>query len=346
MKKIYALFICTILMIAVATAAVIEMPVQPAIAHMGVQILGGGVPDDAGPDPNEVIRYIDTAVSGGAGDGKTWEDAYASCTAWEAAEQTDLVTAGKWHHVYATGGEDSADCTIDDWTTGASNYILFEAASGDEAVKTGIDTDNYYLSGLVSLKADHLRMEGIQLSRTTGPGFYIRSIFSGSDIRIQNCYIKSAANSNAGIDMQDEHANLSVFNTIIVGFYDGILNNAGDMTIYQCVINSYSDGIELNDTATATVKNSAVFDNSDDFDIAGTATLTADYVASDDGDGTNSVAPSGADWSNEFTTPASNFTVSNSGNLYQGGVALGAGLSVDIDGDSWSSPPTIGADEY
>jgi len=44
MKKIYALFICLILMIAVATAAVIEMPVAPAIAHMGLPVIGGGVP--------------------------------------------------------------------------------------------------------------------------------------------------------------------------------------------------------------------------------------------------------------------------------------------------------------
>jgi len=48
MKKLYALFFCSILMIAVATAAVIEMPVAPAIAHMGLPVIGGNVPAPAG----------------------------------------------------------------------------------------------------------------------------------------------------------------------------------------------------------------------------------------------------------------------------------------------------------
>jgi len=50
MKKVYALFFCSILMIAVATAAVIEMPVAPAIAHMGTMIIGGGVPEEPAGD--------------------------------------------------------------------------------------------------------------------------------------------------------------------------------------------------------------------------------------------------------------------------------------------------------
>jgi hypothetical protein len=109
-------------------------------------------------------------------------------------------------------------------------------------------------------------------------------------------------------------------------------------------------GIYVRDES-ATIKNSAIFNTGDDINHVGTGSNTVDYCASDDGDGTNSVSPSGSDWSNEFSDPANgDFTLLNTGNLYDAGVGPGTDSDVpsaDIDGDSRSgSTCDIGADEY
>ena len=78
--------------------------------------------------------------------------------------------------------------------------------------------------------------------------------------------------------------------------------------------------------------------------------MTIDACASDDGDGTNPVAPSGSDWTNEFVDPANgDFTLLNSGNLYHGGsTAPDSSLyTTDIEGDAYNvAAYSIGVDEY
>jgi hypothetical protein len=108
-------------------------------------------------------------------------------------------------------------------------------------------------------------------------------------------------------------------------------------------------GINLNN-GSAVLKNCAVFGNAgSDFDESASATI--DYCASNDGTGTNAVAPSGSDWANEFADPANgDLTLLSTGNLYQAGVGPGADSDVpvtDIEGDSRSGVSCdIGADEY
>ena len=64
-----------------------------------------------------ITRYVNTASAGG--DGTTNAEsgataAYASLNAWEAAEATDLVTAGDSHIVYcSTGSGPAPDTTAD-----------------------------------------------------------------------------------------------------------------------------------------------------------------------------------------------------------------------------------------
>ena len=74
----------------------------------------------------QVIRYVDPDAAGAA-NGTSWADAYTSLSAWEAAEQTDLVSAGNYHTVYcrSSGGtDDTTPFAINSWTTGSSNYIV------------------------------------------------------------------------------------------------------------------------------------------------------------------------------------------------------------------------------
>jgi hypothetical protein len=109
----------------------------------------------------------------------------------------------------------------------------------------------------------------------------------------------------------------------------------------------------FSDVQSLVIKNSAIFNCDDDYIENGgaPASVTFDYCATDDGEGTNSVSPSGGSWTNEFSDPGNgDFTLLNTGNLYGAGVGPGTDASVpaaDIDGDSRSgSTCDIGVDEY
>jgi hypothetical protein len=312
-------------------------------------------------DMAEVVRYVDPDATGAA-DGTSWTDAYTSLDAWEAAEQTDLVTAGDWHHVYvraSAGTIDSSELDLNGWTTGSSNYILIEAASGDEALKTGWDDTRYRLEigGFeevdISSGTDHVRFQGIQFQLNTGSSnryLFNMTAGDGADIRFDSCRFRSIGAGTGGEAIRCAFSSgatreIIIQNSIFTGFTGPALNlsSTWNVSIYQTVIYDCGTGIGQTSSGSNVATNCAVFNCTDDFN----ATITIDHCASDDGDGTNAVAPSGSDWANEFPDYATgDFTLGNTGNLFQGGTTITGGPSTDIDGDSWGATPSIGADEY
>lgn len=310
----------------------------------------------------EVVRYVDPDATG-AGDGTSWTDAYTSLSAWDIAEGTDLVTDGDWHHVYvraSSGTLDSTYVTISSgWTTGASNYILIEAASSDYAVKTGIDTSRYRLKGTSNnslyIAVDYCRIKGLQIlgPESNFAAIRITGQSASNDIRIIDCYLDDPnENSGYGITADDSNVNLTVENTIADGWNRGF-TVTGTTTFYNCV----SRGRDGSDTyggfrdtgGTTECVNCASFNNASGYDFRDIDTVT--NCASDDETGTNAVGPSGSVWDNEFNDPANgDYTLLNTGNLYDAGVGPGTDSDVpstDIDGDSRSgSTCDIGVDEY
>jgi len=310
-----------------------------------------------------ITRYIDPDVVGGLGNGTSWANAYSSMNAWEAAEQTDLVSDTNIHIVYcraSSGTADATSTTINGWTTGASNYILIEAADGDQAVKTGIDANRYRLAvtdgTCLFIYEDYVRINKLQIqplfsATSTYYGTDIANQTTNNDIRISNCYYDANGGTRYGIRIWDADANLKIWNTIFTvgnrGFLVGL--SGADVEMYNSIVyGSAADGVEYQAGTTGVLKNNAIFNNNDDIDNAGTVTI--DYVASDDGDGTNAVAASGGNWANEYNNVAGgDYTLLNGGNCYQGGADNpSSGLyTTDMEGDSYNGGAySIGVDEY
>lgn len=290
--------------------------------------------------------YVDTDVSGGDSSGSSLANAYASMSAAVAAvpnPMTDDYTV----LCHATAG--SADTAIVETDIDPSSYTLtLKASDDDRAVKTGIDASKYRLAPAsgngITIMMESIVIDGLQIVMTGESA--IRDNYrvgAGSDIRITNCYLDGPPTdqNGRGMNLTDAQSNVTVQNTIVRNFDYGVYVGSAVVELHQCVI----EGSTYAGVFGGTSYNCAVFNCVNDFDTA-----TADYCATDDGNETgvtNSVAPSGSDWTNEFSDPANgDFTLLNTGNLYQGGTTITGGPSTDIEGDSWGATPSIGADEY
>jgi hypothetical protein len=128
--------------------------------------------------PTQVVRYVNTASGGG--DGTTNGEsggtaAYASLSAWEAGEDTDLAAASQNHTVYCSVGSGSAAdgtaVTMAGWTTTAQCNVTVRQAASD-APTGDWDTSVYRLSAsdanqvVMSQFDAHFSYIGLQVENT------------------------------------------------------------------------------------------------------------------------------------------------------------------------------------
>ena len=174
-----------------------------------------------------VTRYVNTASTPG-GDGTTngttgATRAYASLNEWEAAEQTDLVTATDVHKVICSGGVDSAVVTIDGWTTNSTYYIIVTVDSGSRhngSLGTGYRlevSENY--GGVYIVRETGTITEGLSVlnsGTTSGRCFDVGS-GAQDDIMYVNCIGKTVSTGGSATTR-------FVFKT-----------QAGDLTYINCL---------------------------------------------------------------------------------------------------------------
>ena len=307
-------------------------------------------------------EYVDPDATG-AGNGNSPTDAYTALTTWESTEQQDLTDGGgdtmTCTCLASSGTADTAKITVSGWTTGVANYILIEAASTDRASASGWDATKYRLQvtddHCLVVNEDYFRVGSLQIGGlySSVAAKYAINIGSvgTSDIRIYNCYL-DADGTQRGIIITDVDAIVKIWNTIMYDMDDrGVtVSNSTSVVVYNCIASLITgDAIRLVN-GSLTVKNTASFNNTDDFhdDIA---SMVIDYNASDDNDGTNNVAESGGGvaWPDDFIDAANgDFTLKSGSGLVGGGTDdPGSGLySDDINGDTRTSPWDVGADEF
>jgi hypothetical protein len=193
--------------------------------------------------PEVVVSQI--AASGGD---------YTSLSAWEAAEQRDLVALNEVAVAECQAFEDTTNVVIDGWTTAADNNIEVRAAAGAEAVATGFDTSRYYLhhnvfatGTMFHVAEPFTRLIGLQVKTT---GFYIGNgvNVNGLGCLIDRCRVSGDAagmnTGHSGIGVQGGTAEVmtTVRNTVIENWPSGnglsVASNgfarALNVTAYNC----------------------------------------------------------------------------------------------------------------
>jgi hypothetical protein len=221
----------------------------------------------------------------------------------------------------ATTGAIDGAVTFAGSTLDSTNKRIIRATSGHEAVNSGWDSSRYRLSTgsgwtpAVILNDGDTDFIGVQLEHTGTAGngnrcIEVGSSFSGG-ILLQNCRGRWAGTGT--LDVNDwaiqvsssaTPLTLTIENSCFQDYYHGLkvldrYSGSATVKIYNSLFQGFVDNAIVSTGSGAnlsfTIKNTASFNNGDDFDITG-VTPTIDRCASDDGDGTNNVQP--AAWAN------------------------------------------------
>lgn len=301
----------------------------------------------------DIVRYVDTDVVGGLGDGTSWANAYSSLNAFEAAEQVDLVSAGDTMTVNCRGvAADTNTVYFTGWTTGASNFIT---VIGDWSALYQYDSNKYVINTsspsnpTVSVRQNYTVVKNVQIQQdnTTANGYAYECLNSNCTLEKSFLQKYSSGGFGGGVSLSGFNVTGNTVQNCIIQDMPGYgirINTGGTNThnIYNNTIYNCDEGIFTEWQTNAVSKNNVIFSCNDDFNDTATGTLTIDYCASDDGDGTNSISPASSDWSNEFTDYASgDFSILNSGNLYNGGTTV---VSVTDDIKDTSRPQSTAYD--
>jgi len=263
--------------------------------------------------------YVDPDVSGGAGNGTSWANAYSSLNAAEQAQDDtgDIVTSNEYvefHCGHNGASQTTADTTavnIDGWTTGASNYIALLTETADRHNGT-YQTTKYRLTlsttnPILIITEPYVRVDGLQFKNTANGGatagncIQLGSV-STSDLRVSNSLLLTH-NATAYYDGQNA-TKTSIWNCVFYDDATGVYgirfyNAAGSANnVYSCTISGYDTGA-IYKYGTTTVKNCLFYDNA--VDVAnGPATDTYCATSNDNTKGL-SAAGTGNRFSQTFT---------------------------------------------
>ncbi|MCK5600972.1 hypothetical protein KAR91_03825, partial [Candidatus Pacearchaeota archaeon] len=283
---------------------------------------------------------------------------FTSASAWESDRDTNS-SAGDIEHGIISGPWASAETSqlaIGSWNADA---VVLDCPS---ALPDGVNlarhngiyggiTTAYRLvvnnNNIILIDNDAVTIRGIQVSGTKNAGNQKGILARGEggtfDIVVDSCVVKGDSSStwdyNSGVVgySPSNTGTLTVTNCVVTDCADDLdrsgavqcWSGSGVITInvYNCTFSNNRLGVLLgtaNDVVT--VKNSAVFNNLIDFQVDA-GSLTVDYCASDDGDGTNEV-----DWDAEATDWNANFVNYSTDDRPLDADLIGAGVGPSVDG--------------
>ena len=130
---------------------------------------------------------------------------YTSLSAWEAAQQRDLVALDEIEVAECYPFIDTTAVTVSGWTTGVNNYIIIRAHSSAKAtIPMTTDGSRYLLrvttggvSGLRTSAVQNIQVYDIQVEMTSDQP-NTSNFFPTSNTTFRNCVARSGLINNAG----------------------------------------------------------------------------------------------------------------------------------------------------
>ena len=161
---------------------------------------------------------------------------YTSLSAWEAAQQRDLVAADEIEVAECYGFIDTTATAVSGWTTGVNNYIIIRAHSSAKAtVPMTTDGSRYLLlvstasvTALSISAQQYTQVLDIQVETTSGNA-NTHNFTTGTNTTFRNCVGRSAmVGNNGGVWFSQGQVNVRLQNCIgILINNTTTLNNAG-----------------------------------------------------------------------------------------------------------------------
>jgi len=220
-------------------------------------------------------------------------DTYTSIDAWQAGEQTDLVTPGDTHVLECHTGTYEGSTLISGWTTSPSNNITIKAAAGHEhngVFGAGVLLQSSMVSAGVFTLQNDVGLTGLCLESRGATNGSCLLVSIGSTHRSLLVRRTGAADSVAGFSgfqpaafynciFENFYKNFNLGNTTtcynctsIGGVYGGFVLDVANTPLTNCVAFGSSGGDFLLNKAPATIIGSG--NASEDGSAGGTAPIT------------------------------------------------------------------------
>lgn len=265
---------------------------------------------------------------------------YTTLSAWEAANQGDLVTAdevrvAECYNDWATGLDDRL--VIDGSTTDATRYLRITVAAGHR--HTGVPQSGFFVKknvGYDTLLRDsdpYTRLEWLDLENTNSNG---QALYANAGSGIySNLIAKTAGTSQYVVGLFGQ--NITIHGALVYGGGRGVeINSTIAANIYNSVATGCAKGFNTG-SELVVLKNCVAYNNTTNYSgtFAAASTNNATSSASDDAPGASSVV---GITSADFVAAAGNdYHLAAGSALIGAGVNLYADFQTDIDGDAWPS---------
>lgn len=282
---------------------------------------------------------------------------YTTLALWEDANDGDITGVGI-SEVECFSTSDTSRLTINGWTTDATHYIYIHThATGRHAgVWDGAKYNLTYTAGANSESAilnyeNYVRIDGLQIEMVAGAYSSTSDFYNDvtpSAIYLSNCILRGNPHRCILINDGTAYAWNNIAYTV-AGDYAYWCNN-GTSYVYNCSLRSAYYGIR-NSSGTCTAKNCYAKGTNAGYAYYGTIGLTTCASADTTGSvGLQSIAYNTTQFIN-VTAGSQDFHLAGTGSaLYHVGTdtsgdAAPLNFTTDIDGDTYYSTRSIGADD-